>query len=41
MPHDPAPATNRLRDLHCRGPRRRPNPPNPRHQQSLEARISA
>jgi hypothetical protein len=31
MTHDPAPATNRLSDLHSRRPRRRPNPPDPRH----------
>jgi hypothetical protein len=41
MCHDPAPPTYRLRDLHSRGSRRRANPPNPRHQPSLKAPISA
>src|SRR3954447_10856105 len=41
MPHDPTPATDRLRDLHRRGPRSRTNPPDPGHHAILPTRISA
>ena len=39
MPHDPAPARHRLRDLHSRRSRRRTHPPDPSHQQSLRAGL--
>ena len=39
MPHDPAPARHRLRDLHSRRPRCRTHPPDPSHQQSLRAGL--
>ena len=39
MPHDPAPAPHRFRDLHSRRPRRRAHPPNPSHHQSLRAKL--
>jgi hypothetical protein len=39
MPHDPAPAPHRLRDLHSGRPRCGTHPPNPSHQQSLRARL--
>ncbi len=39
MPHDPAPAPDRLRDLHSRRPRCRTHPPNPSHHQSLRAGL--
>lgn len=39
--NDPAPARDRLSDLHRRGPRGRANPPNPGHQPSIPTRISA
>src|SRR4051794_20042130 len=41
MPHDPTPATDRLRDLHRSGPRSRTNPPDPGHHAILPTRISA
>ena len=39
MAHDPPPAPDRLSNLHRRGTRGRPHPPNPRHRPILPTQL--